>query len=34
MDASQARPLWLVLRLLWFRRDRQKMKEERKGLRG
>jgi hypothetical protein len=30
----QARPLWLALRLLWFRRDRQKVKGERKGLRG
>jgi hypothetical protein len=34
MDANRARPLWLALRLFWFRRDRQKVKEERKALRG
>jgi hypothetical protein len=31
MDASRARPLWLALRLPWFRRDRQKVEDERKG---
>jgi hypothetical protein len=33
MDTSRFRPFWLALRLLWLRRDRQKVKEERKGLR-
>src|SRR5262245_45833673 len=34
MDASRAHPFWLAQRLLWFRRDRQKGKEAREGLRG